>query len=131
MTAPLGVDESLPAIGQGALAIECRRDDAATRGYLERMNHAASERCVAAERAFLSRLQSGCQTPLAAHAVLDGDDVVLEGLVGAPDGSRLLRERLRAQEPEALGRKLAELLLSLGADAILAAAQSPGVVGGE
>jgi hydroxymethylbilane synthase len=130
ITAPLDVEESLPAIGQGALAIECRRDDAVTLGYLAQMNHAPTARCVAAERAFLARLSGGCQTPLAAHARLDGDDVVLEGLVGAPDGSRILRERLRAQDPDALGRQLAELLLSLGADAILASAHSDVPVGG-
>jgi hydroxymethylbilane synthase len=131
ITAALTVEESLPAIGQGALAIECRGDDAEVRGYLEQMNHAPTELCVTAERAFLARLSGGCQTPLAAHATLDGDGVVLEGLVGAPDGSKLLRERLRGTDPTQVGTQLADLLLSLGADAILAAAQSPGVVGGE
>jgi hydroxymethylbilane synthase len=130
ITAPLSIEESLPAIGQGALAIECRADDVETRNYLEQMNHAPTELCVTAERAFLARLQGGCQTPLAAHARLDGDDVVLEGLVGAPDGTKLLRERLRGTDPGQVGKQLAELLLSLGADEILAHSQSPGPVGG-
>jgi hydroxymethylbilane synthase len=130
ITAPLSVEESLPAIGQGALAIECRVDDVETRNYLEQMNHAPTELCVTAERAFLARLQGGCQTPLAAHARLDGDNVVLEGLVGAPDGTRLLRERLRGTDPGQVGKQLAELLLSLGADEILAHSQASGPVGG-
>ena len=120
ITAPLDEKESLPAIGQGALAIECRANDAATRAHVEKLDHAATRRCVTAERAFLARLEGGCQTPLAAHARLDGGDVVLEGLVGAPDGSRVLRESLRGVNSEQVGRELAEKLLSLGADAILA-----------
>jgi hydroxymethylbilane synthase len=120
ITAPLDENESLPAIGQGALAIECRANDAATRAHVERLDHAATRRCVTAERAFLARLEGGCQTPLAAHAQLDGNGVMIEGLVGAPDGSKILRERLRGDDPERVGRELAEKLLSLGADAILA-----------
>jgi hydroxymethylbilane synthase len=124
ITAPISVEESLPAIGQGALAIECRADDQEALGYLAQMNHAATERCVLAERAFLARLEGGCQTPLAAHATLDGGEVVLEGLVGAPDGSQILRERLSGPDPKKLGLELAELLLSLGAEKILRGAQS-------
>jgi hydroxymethylbilane synthase len=131
ITAPLSYDESLPAIGQGALAIECRVADDATRSHLEKLDHADTRRATLAERAFLERLAGGCQTPLAAHARLDGHDVVLEGLVGAPDGSKILRERLRGVDPKTVGRELAELLLSLGAEEILAACQSKEIVGGE
>jgi hydroxymethylbilane synthase len=123
ITAALDENESLPAIGQGALAIECRANDAATRAHVERLDDASTRRCVIAERAFLARLAGGCQTPLAAHARLDGDGVMLEGLVGAPDGSRVLREKLRGVDSERVGRELAEKLLSLGADEILAGSQ--------
>jgi hydroxymethylbilane synthase len=120
ITASLSVQESLPAIGQGALAIECRVADAVTRERLAALNHPATATCVAAERAFLARLQGGCQTPLAAHATLDGGIVTLDGLVGAPDGSEILRAQLSGEGPEALGRELAESLLARGADRILA-----------
>jgi hydroxymethylbilane synthase len=122
ITAALAPAESLPAIGQGALAIECRTDDADTRARLDRMNHVPTARCVIAERGFLARLEGGCQTPLAAHAVLEGETLAIEGLVGAPDGSELIRDRLSgaASDGAALGRALAERLLERGAARLLA-----------
>ncbi len=122
ITAPLSMKESLPAIGQGALAIQCREDDADTRARLLRFDHRATRLSVTAERAFLRRLSGDCKTPLAAHATLEGERLVLEGLVGAVDGSRLLRDRTEgaADEGETLGRALAERLLSQGADKLLA-----------
>ena len=119
ITAALDPKESLPAIGQGALAIECRANDADTRARLAPLDHPPTARCVAAERAFLARLEGGCQTPLAAHATLDGDQLLIEGLVGAPDGSVILRAEMRGTDAATLGRELAELLLSRGADEIL------------
>jgi hydroxymethylbilane synthase len=124
IAAVLDVRESLPAIGQGALAIECRLSDGKTRDRLARMHHAPTATCTAAERAFLARLDGSCRTPMAAHAILDGDRLTVEGLVGRPDGSDLLREQLTgvANEAPALGTKLAENLLARGAQEILAAA---------
>ena len=120
---------SLPAIGQGALGLETRADDARTRGRVERVLHDAdSAACVGAERAFLRRIGGGCQTPLAAHARLDGDELTLDALVGEPDGSTILREERRAPRAEAiaLGTAVAETLLSRGAADILARLEGPG-----
>jgi hydroxymethylbilane synthase len=118
--------EMLPAIGQGALAIEARSDDMATRARLLRLDHPPTAVCVAAERAFLGRLGGGCRTPLAAHAVLDGTAeagrIVLTGLVGRPNGREVLRDRIEGTAASAatLGVTLAEQLLARGADRILA-----------
>jgi hydroxymethylbilane synthase len=121
ITAALSPSESLPAIGQGALAIQCRVDDADTRARLARFDHRATHLAIVAERAFLKRLSGDCKTPLAAHAELDGERLCLEGLVGAVDGSRLLRHRLEgaAGDGETLGRTLAEHLIAQGADQLL------------
>jgi len=94
ITAALSTAESLPAIGQGALAIECRADDPETLARLAKLDDRTTAHAVAAERAFLRRLQGDCKTPLAAHATVDGDKLRIEGLVGAPDGSKLLRHAL-------------------------------------
>jgi hydroxymethylbilane synthase len=115
--------DSLPAIGQGAIGIECRSDDARVHALIEPLHHAATAERVWAERAMNARLQGGCQVPIAGHAVHEGDDLYLRGLVGTPDGSRLLRAegRAPAAEAEALGERIAEALLAQGADDILAA----------
>jgi hydroxymethylbilane synthase len=120
ITAALDPTESLPAIGQGALAIECRAEDEATLKRLRVLDHPETAKGVSAERAFLRRLSGGCQTPLAAYArSLDGM-LELDGLVGAPDGGTILRESRRGADPESLGIALAEALLARGADRILA-----------
>jgi hydroxymethylbilane synthase len=118
----LSLGESLPAIGQGALAIECRADDASILRRLAALDHPPTATTVAAERAFLQRLSGGCQTPMAAHARLDGAELHLEGLVADPRGTQVLREEGRGpvSEPSAIGRSLAERLLARGADRILA-----------
>ena len=134
----LGFAVSLPATGQGALGLESREDDAVTRGRVERALHdPGAAACVGAERAFLRRIGGGCQTPLAAHARLEGDrpggaTLELEALVGEPDGSHLLRERRGgpAGEGEALGVATAEALLARGADEILARCEAEGIEGG-
>lgn len=132
ITAALTIAESLPAIGQGALAIECRADDAATRARLARLDHRATRQAVTAERALLQRLAGDCKTPLAAHARVDGAQLTLDGLVGAPDGSALLlRTRAgAADDGESIGRALAEDLLAAGADRLLAS-RTTKIVGGE
>ena len=123
ITAALSTEESLPAIAQGALAIECRADDAATRARLLRLEHRPTTLAVTAERAFLRRLAGDCKTPLAAHATLDGERLRLTGLVGATDGSRLLRHSLEgpAEQGTALGYALAAELVQRGANELLAA----------
>jgi hydroxymethylbilane synthase len=112
---------SLPAIGQGALGIEGRRDDQFVRSLLSSLDHAPTRTMVRAERALLHRLQGGCQVPIAAHATLAGSDVTLEGLVASVDGKEIIRNRVHgtATDPESLGIQLAERLLAGGADKIL------------
>ncbi len=114
---------SLPAVGQGALGIECRLDDAELISMLKPLDHRDSSDRVKAERALNRRLQGGCQVPIAAYALLEDDDTLwLRGLVGAVDGTQVFRVEGRAprSEGERLGRELAEDLLALGADKVLA-----------
>lgn len=117
----LPLDESLPAIGQGAIGVECREDDAELAEILAKLHHPQTDLCVRSERAMNARLNGGCQVPIAGFAELKGLEIHLRGLVGEPDGSRILRaERYgSASESEDLGRSLAEQLLSSGAQRIL------------
>ncbi len=116
---------SLPAVGQGAIAIECRAGDEAVTALIEGLNHRDTADRVRAERAFNRRLEGGCQVPLAAHAVLEGIDLLIHGMVGAVDGSRLLRAEFQGprEHGEMLGIALAEELLEQGAGELLELAQ--------
>ncbi len=115
---------SLPAVGQGALGIECRLEDSELQTLLEPLNHNDTADRVKAERALNRRLEGGCQVPIAAYALLEDNDttVWLRGLVGAVDGSQIFRVEGRAPraDGERLGRELAEQLLAMGADKVLA-----------
>mgnify|MGYP001050815588 FL=1 len=115
-------EDSLPAGGQGAVGIECRIDDQATLALLAPLNHADTSTRVSAERALNRRLEGGCQVPIGCYAELEGDQLWLRGLVGRPDGTKVLRDEIRghASEAESLGITLAERLLKAGADTILA-----------
>ncbi len=112
---------SLPAGGQGAVGIEIRSDDVRMQTLLQPLHHEATALCVRAERAMNKHLHGGCQVPIACFAELDGPQLFLRGLVGAPDGSVLLRAELNGLrgEPEAIGIAVAEQLLQQGAAAIL------------
>lgn len=112
---------SLPAIGQGALGIEGRRDDTFVCTLLSRLNDPGTRTTVSAERALLHRLQGGCQVPIAAHAVLSGDDLRLDGLIASVDGKTIIRDAVAGPsiDAHALGVQLAERLLSRGGDRIL------------
>jgi hydroxymethylbilane synthase len=103
---PVPEEEILPAVGQGAVCIECRADDAPTRAWLAAIDHKPTATCVAAEHAMLAVLDGSCRTPIAGHAVLAGDSLHLRGLIVKPDGSELLAtERHGAtNEAEAMGR---------------------------
>ena len=118
----LPAEVSLPAIGQGAIGIETRSDDEAVKALLAPLADEDTTRRVLAERAMNETLQGGCQVPIAGYALIEGDELYLRGLVGEPDGSRVLRAEMRGpvSDPEALGVKLAEDLLSQGAGEILA-----------
>ncbi len=117
----IDTDTSLPAIGQGAVGIECRSDDARVNALLAPLNHRPTQIRVLAERAMNNRLEGGCQVPIGGHATLDGETIHLRGLVGEPDGSKIIRGEVSgpASEAEALGIKLADDLLSRGAATIL------------
>lgn len=122
ITEVLGFEICLPAVGQGALAVETREADAETRGLVERaIADPATTACTRAERALLAALEGGCQVPIAAHAVPEGDGLALSALVASLDGS-VLKRCVRVGpmgDPEALGRAAAADLLAQGAAAIL------------
>lgn len=113
--------ECLPAVGQGAIGIESRDGDDAVNGLLAALNHAPTRTCVTAERAMNAALEGGCQVPIGGYAVLEGDQLYLRGLVGEPDGSRVIRGETRgpAGHADELGRQLARDLLARGAREIL------------
>lgn len=121
ITERLPVDLSLPAIGQGAVGIECRVDDPFINTLLKKLNHEETSVCVRAERAFLKKLEGGCQVPVAAYAQLQEGKIVIAGLVGSVDGKTLIKDNIhgKPEEAESLGTTLAEKLLSKGAKEIL------------
>ncbi len=123
ITESLDTGISLPAVGQGAIGIECRVDDDEINQMLLALHDAQTGLCVAAERAMNTRLNGGCQVPIAGFAQIQGEKVFMRGLVGNPDGSVLYRaERtVGLEESEAMGRIIAEDLLAQGADKILQA----------
>lgn len=112
----------LPAIGQGAIGIECREQDARTLELLSVLDHPETHIRVTAERAFNHRLGGGCQVPIAGFAELDHGVILIRGIVGRPDGTELLKASIsgKPEDAEELGTVLAEDLLSQGADKILA-----------
>ena len=126
ITRLLTPSESLPAPGQGALGLQCltRRSDLVE--LLAALNHAATARCVGAERAFSRALSGSCNVPLGAYAETEGKNIRLRGFIAAPDGSRMVSGELKgaADDPEALGATLAEGLKVQGAADILAALQT-------
>jgi len=124
ITEKLGLDLSLPAVGQGALGIEARAGDAETAALVfAAMNHDADASRIEAERAFLHALEGGCQAPMAAYAHYEAGELVLDAMVGEPDGSKLLRTTRRGSQEQAadLGRAAAADLLEQGAGPILEA----------
>jgi hydroxymethylbilane synthase len=119
--ASLPTQLSLPAIGQGAIGIECRSNDARVQQLLQPLHHNETALCVAAERAMNERLNGGCQVPIAGYATLDNHRLTLSALVGEPDGSRIIRAQLdgHAEDAAAIGKRVAESLLNQGAMEIL------------
>ncbi|MCW5584994.1 MAG: hydroxymethylbilane synthase [Chromatiales bacterium] len=113
--------ESLPAIGQGAIGIECRAEDARINDLLAPLHHEPTASCVRAERAMNHRLQGGCQVPIGGHATLHDGEIHLRGLVGTIDGSEVIRAETRGAQADAeqLGQSVAEELLAHGAAEIL------------
>lgn len=121
ITAILDTRISLPAIAQGVIGVECRREDTATRELVARLNHPPTWQRVLAERALNQALSGSCVVPLAGYAELRGDQLQLRGRVGMPDGSRLIEATVSgpAAQAETLGRKLADDMLAQGAGEVL------------
>ncbi len=121
ISAAIQTDEMLPAVGQGAIAIEIRADDEVAIAPTAKLNHRETELACRAERAFLRSLGGGCQFPIAAHALVKDDSLRLEGLVARPNGEKILRDSLAGDrdQPERIGSQLAELLLQRGAGELL------------
>jgi hydroxymethylbilane synthase len=125
ISAYVPVDLSIPAVGQGALGIECRESDAQVRELLALFNDDETALAVRAERSFLGTLNGGCQVPIGAYCVVEeaaagGKQLTMTGMVGTPDGKILLKEAKRGSDPEQLGREVAAALVAQGADRILA-----------
>lgn len=114
-------EQSLPAVGQGAVGIECRLDDQRLLKLLEPLNHSDTYDRVLCERAMNLTLQGGCQVPIGSYTELEGDQIWLRALVGEPDGSQVIRGEIRGsrQQAERLGIELAQQLLEQGARDIL------------
>jgi hydroxymethylbilane synthase len=121
ITEIIPAEVSLPAIGQGALGIETRKGDEEVEDRIRFLNDLPSAIAVSAERAFLKKLEGGCQVPIAAFATVIDSNVHIDGLVGTTDGRKLIRHHLEgpADQAEPLGTKLAEILLRKGAKEIL------------
>jgi hydroxymethylbilane synthase len=116
VTELLDTEVCIPAVGQGALSIECREDDEELLDLFEKFTCKKTERAVRAERAFLQKMEGGCQVPIAGFArVEDNDEIVLNVLVGSPEGQEIFKECLRGQNPEELGIQAADLLIKKGA----------------
>jgi hydroxymethylbilane synthase len=117
----IAVSEMLPAVGQGAIAIETRSDNELAVQSAARLDHRETRLACLAERSFLRSLGGGCEFPIAAHAVLDRETIMLNGLVARPDGSEILRDSLSgsADEAEAIGSALAARLVERGANSLL------------
>ena len=113
---------SLPAVGQGAVGIECRNDDSELIALLQALNHAETNTRVTAERAMNERLEGGCQVPIGSFATLNDDALTLTGMVGKPDGTTLLFASATgpANDAQRIGVEVAESLLEQGAGDILA-----------
>jgi len=121
VTEILPTEISLPAIGQGSLGIETRRQDKRVEEHIQFLNDPVSSLAVSAERAFLKKLEGGCQVPIAAFGRIVGATLQIDGLVGTVDGKRLIKHHVegRPEEAESLGTSLAEVPLSKGAREIL------------
>jgi len=116
-------DVCLPAVGQGALAIECRTDNAEVRAMLDFLNDMPTVQATSAERAFLGLVEGGCQVPIGVHADVENENIRIEAIIASLDGKTVLRDCLTgsAADAVALGKKLGKKMLANGGQEILAA----------
>lgn len=115
VTEYLEADVSVSAVGQGALGIECRNDDTEVLEALAKLNDDHTNRMIQAERAFLNKMEGGCQVPIAGHArVVENDQIELTALVGSPDGTIIYKEKLIGTDPVQLGYDAAERIAASG-----------------
>ncbi|MDQ0216464.1 hydroxymethylbilane synthase [Oikeobacillus pervagus] len=112
-------DLCMPAVGQGALSIECREDDEELLQILAPFTCKSTEKTVKAERAFLHKMEGGCQVPIAGYAHLEGEDIVLTVLVASPDGKTVYKEMVKGTKPEEVGVRAAKQLSDLGAKVLI------------
>ena len=117
----LPIETMLPAVGQGALGLQIRADDNELGEVLAKLNHATTAAEITAERSFLRHLGGGCLLPIAAFGKLEGEKLTLEGLVAAPNGNSVIRDKVRGVIPEAeeLGKMLAEIIMEKGGKKLL------------
>ncbi|WP_430784981.1 hydroxymethylbilane synthase [Virgibacillus flavescens] len=109
----------VPAVGQGALAIECREDDEEVKAMLAKINNEYTARTVTAERTFLKLLEGSCQVPIAGYAYLEADEIILTALVASADGTIILKETVRGTDSVQVGKEAAQILISRGAKDIV------------
>lgn len=109
----------VPAVGQGALAIQSRENDTEINEILAKINHDYTTITVTAERTFLDLLEGGCQVPIGGYAYLEGEEIILTALVGTPDGKTILKEVVRGNDPVAVGKEAADKLIARGAKDIV------------
>ncbi|HEU4965080.1 MAG TPA: hydroxymethylbilane synthase [Bacilli bacterium] len=120
ITERLSPELCIPAVGQGALAIQCRSEDKEIREILSVLDDENTRRIVAAERTLLGKLNGGCQIPIGAYAEFDNEELKLTGIVGSADGLTLLKESATGTDPVALGEAVSQRLIEKGAGEILA-----------
>ncbi|MFN3198800.1 MAG: hydroxymethylbilane synthase [Bradymonadia bacterium] len=118
---PLNPEHWIPAVAQGALAVEARAGDAQILGMLSAIHHADTATCVTAERTFLAAVEGDCRIPVGAYATVDRGNIRLKAFVGAPDGSEMVVHTDMGTDPEALGATVAQALLDAGGRGILQA----------
>ncbi len=111
----------LPAVGQGALCIESRKNDPEINGILSKLDHSATHSIITGERAFLHRLEGGCQVPMAAYGTINGSEITITGIVAEIDGSKIIKQVITGPvtDAEKIGNELAERLIDMGAGEIL------------
>jgi hydroxymethylbilane synthase len=133
ITQVIPVEIMLPAAGQGVLGIELRKNNGDVRRVVSFLNHPRTWMEVSVERAFLGRLGGGCQLPVAAYGVKEGNDLTVRGLLGSLDGRELIKDEIRgvSEDAEVLGTSLAERILSKGGQAILDEVYRRGLFCGE